>query len=79
MRARKLVIERLVTRLKEVKRDSTMKTANFVPFLTEKTTYPKTGEEIDRLIKERTELWRRSWLTDPLTEIIKDLEYEMNR
>jgi len=30
-------------------------------------------------IKETTRIWRESWITNPLEDIIKKLEFEMNR
>ena len=62
MKVRKLKLKTIIYRLKEVKRVSTMKTADFPDSL-----------------KETTRIWRESWITEPLQDIIKKLEHEMNR
>lgn len=60
----------LIHRLKEIRNISTMKTASFhigeqpFPF----------GAECTELVREATRLWRESWITYPLDEIIKELE-----
>ena len=78
MAARKRKLERIIDRLKEVERSSTMKNANF-DLLSRDAKYPTTSKEVTPFIKKVTKLWRYSWLTDPLKDIIKELEFEMNR
>ena len=59
-------------RLREIKRVSTMETADFDGIST-KGVYIQTGKKT-KFIKEQTELWRESWITSPLHWIIRELE-----
>jgi hypothetical protein len=66
-RIRKLKVERIIRELKEVRDTSTMNSFN-------------TGnEELTKTVKDATRLWRATWLVEPLTRLIKDIESEMMR
>ena len=77
--ARKLKLERIIDRLKEVQFDSTMKTATFESRCNCKLELPRTHKEVTPFIVERTEVWRETWVTLPLLGIIDDLSTEMTR
>ena len=79
MKARKLKLERIINGLKDVERTSTMKNANFNPHGCMPMKYPTKSTEVTPFIKKATRLWRATWITDPLQDIIKRLEFEMNR
>ena len=80
MKARKLKLERIIERLKDVERTSTMGDACFDPRgRSLPMEYPTKSDEVTPFIKEATSLWRASWITEPLQDIIKQLEFEMNR
>jgi hypothetical protein len=78
-RARKLKLERIIDRLKEVQADSTMKTATFESGYKCKLALPKTNKDVTPFIVERTMIWRETWVTQPLLDIIGDLVIEMTR
>jgi hypothetical protein len=63
----------LIQELKEIRRCSTMETANFAVF-------EKNEAEINDLIKSKTRLFRNTYLTNPLDRIIAELEkiYEVS-
>jgi len=65
-------MRRIVSELKEIKRVATMKTASFSS-IASIGDFPSKEKDVDSFIKERTRLWRRSWLVDPLQKIIEDL------
>lgn len=67
-------LEKIISRLREVKRTSTMEDADFNSFNYEKVDFPQANNEITGFIRKRTELWRRSWITEPLNEVIEILE-----
>ena len=69
---RKLKVERIVDRLKEVLEASTMERADFDGCGDKEKT--KTS-----FIKERTRLYRQSWLIQPLEKAISDLQEELKR
>ena len=80
MKARKLKLERIIERLKDVERTSTMNNANFNPLGScAPMKYPTKSKEVTPFIKKATSRWRASWITEPLQDIIKQLEFEMNR
>ncbi len=79
MKARKLKLERIIERLKDIERDSTMGNANFDPMGSASMKYPIKNKEVTPFIKEATRIWRASWIIEPLQDIIKQLEFEMNR
>ncbi len=78
MKARKLKLERIIEQLKCIERTSTMKDENF-EMLSADIKYPTTSKEVTPFIEEVTSRWRASWITGPLQDIIKKLEFEMNR
>ncbi len=78
MKARKLKLEKIIDELKEVYRVSTMETADFTGSIVD-AKYPKNQLEVTPFIKESTDLWRQTWITNPLQDIIKRLKFEMNR
>ena len=55
-----------LAQLREVARTATMRTANFNGM--------DLPGDTDALIKSRTELWRYSWIVNPLQEIISAIE-----
>ena len=75
---RKLVIEKIITRLQEVHNDSTMKNACFEG-LSRRAPLPKTEKEVTEFIRVVTKLWRDSWITFPLFDAIELLKDELER
>jgi hypothetical protein len=71
--------QRDLNRLREIARTATMQTAGFC-FPHEKVSAPRESfgpvEEmtIDELIKDRTRIWRDSWIVNPLNEMIDRIE-----
>lgn len=57
-------LNRLIDKLKELRRISTMETANFDIFNPQTTIF----------IKETTRLYRESWLIEPLDRLIEEFE-----
>lgn len=53
-------IKKVIKRLEDIKKRSTMETADL-------------GKNHE-LIKEETRLWRATWITAPLDEVIEDLK-----
>lgn len=61
----------VIERLKEVAKTATMENANFDRLFDKK---PEGITNETEYVKERTELWRNSWVVHPLEGIIKVLE-----
>jgi len=79
---RKLKMEKILSKLREIQRISTMKTSDFSYHFCidyEEFGFPTKEKEVNKFIKGRTKLWRNSWIVDPLKEIIKEIENEINR
>ena len=64
---------RIVDRLEDVLTSSTMERSDFESLHSE-IELPKSQKEVTAFVKDRTEHYRRSWLTEPLQEIIKKLK-----
>ena len=79
MKARKSILEEMVTRIEEVARVSTMETANFESFTLKPEDLPKKCSDVNAFIKIVTKLWRDTWITDQLADIAKDLQQEIER
>lgn len=58
----KIYTQYLVRRLEGIRKDASMDSAFF-----------QSKEETEH-IRERTDLWRRTWILDPLDEIISELK-----
>lgn len=71
-------IKQVLERLSTVHQDSTMENANFEG-LARRAPLPKTRKEVTEFIRVVTELWRDSWITHPLCEIIESLAEELER
>lgn len=65
----------LLTTLRQVVTDAKMERASFSQ-LASKGPFPTTESEVTEFIKQRTRLYRESWIIGPLEEAIKDIEEE---
>ena len=63
----------------DVRLASTMETANFTPTGFENKPLPSNQSEVDEFIKDKTKLFRESWITDPIDTAINILISELNR
>jgi hypothetical protein len=68
----KKLTRKIIKELEEIERISTMKDSRFSSIIAED--LPKNESEVDNFIRKRTELWRNTWITNPLSEIIKELK-----
>ena len=75
---------RLIARLDAIREKSTMKTVSFdnLGHAKDSTVYvglePVNNGNVTVMIQERTKLWRRSYITDPLAEMIAELKRELD-
>ena len=60
-------------------RSSNMELAEFSSLLGGEKNLPTTEAEVTPFIRERTELYRRSWLISPLREALDQLGFEVER
>ncbi|MCK5016034.1 MAG: hypothetical protein KAS32_03090 [Candidatus Peribacteraceae bacterium] len=78
-------VSRIVEHLEEVRRVSTMKTADFSGegigegIDARPMDLPKDRKGVTAYIKRVTRLWRYTWITDPLEEVIEQLKHELER
>ena len=63
----------------DARRASTMETANFTPTGFDNKPLPEKQSEVDEFIKDKTALFRESWITDPIDTAINILISELNR
>lgn len=63
----------LLATLRQVVTDAKMGNASFSQ-LTSKGPFPTTEAEVTEFIKQRTRLYRESWIIGPLEELISELE-----
>lgn len=56
--------------LREIMKTATMKTANFRKIGPD----ADKDDEIDALVKERTRIWRNTWIVEPLRDMIEAIE-----
>ncbi len=66
---RKLKVEIIIDKLKQIQRDSTFEHAGF----------SGNDDEEDSSIKEKTKLFRHTWIIKPLGIIIEELGRELKR
>jgi hypothetical protein len=71
-------LQNTLRRLRGVREIATMQTAHFqkITCMPEQSCHVIEGN-VDAFIRERTDLWRRSWIIDPLDEIIEELGREL--
>lgn len=71
--------EKLVRDLKDIRRDATMDSAEFGLLNPERFDYPRREADVTPFIRERTRIWRDTWIVGMLDEMIKDLENGTSR
>lgn len=76
---RKKVMEKVLNELRSAKRASTMEHANFDDMFFDESKLPKTSKEITPYIKEKTRLFRHSWITSPIERAIQIIKEELER
>ncbi|KKN71929.1 hypothetical protein LCGC14_0415750 [marine sediment metagenome] len=79
MTIRKRQVNRIVDELKEIRRISTMDSADFSNSTDKPMDLPKERKGVTAYVKRLTRLWRWTWLTEPLDRAIDQLEHELNR
>ena len=67
-------LEKLIPKLKEAKHSATMETMSLHGGIADIINVKLIGGEINEFIKEKTELYRNTWIVTPLQEVIEELE-----
>lgn len=72
--------QKLIEDLRSIQKDASMATANFGHIQTgEAFVYPTNEAEVTAFIEQRTRIWRETWITGMLEEVIRDIENDTAR